>query len=327
MKVACATVLICTYNRAKLLAETLAAMQRLKLPSDCAVEIVVVDNNSTDETKEIAEGASQGPIPILYLREPRQGKSFALNTGLSHARGDLLALTDDDVLPAEDWLYRIVGDFRERDVTFVFGKVLPRWAQLPPPELLVPAAQSIWGPLAIVDYGDTPEPYLPTSTGQRLPIGANLAIARSAIVSIGGWRTDLGKVNNTLIAGEDHEIFMRLRRQGLYAGFYDPSIIVRHYVPAARLTRRYFRQWFFWNGKTYALMLADLYPEVDMSRVPRIGGVPRFLYRQGLVQATRWLKSLGRNDALAVLIEELRTIQYAGIFAECWRRRLQHRQA
>jgi glycosyltransferase involved in cell wall biosynthesis len=302
-------------------------MQRLAQPPDCFVEIIVVDNNSADETRSVVDEASRGPVPIVYLQEPRQGKSFALNTGLSHARGDLLALTDDDVIPNEDWLERIVSQFREREVTFVFGKVLPRWAQLPPPELLVPAAQSIWGPLAIVDYGDAPEPYLPTSTGQRLPIGANLAIVRSAIVSIGGWRTDLGKVNNSLIAGEDHEIFMRLRRHGLYAGFYDPSIIVRHYVPAARLTRRYFRRWFFWNGKTYALMLADLYPEVDMSRVPRIGGVPRFLYRQGLAQAARWMKCVGRNDALAVLIEELRTIQYLGIFAECWRRRLQQREA
>src|SRR5690606_11085 len=133
------------------------------------------------------------------------------------AHGDVLALTDDDVLPDRTWLARIVTAFRTRDITFVFGKVLPRWGGVPPPELLTATAQDIWGPLAIVDYGDVPQDYVPHSTGQRLPIGANLAFSRTALLTIGGWRTDLGKVDNTLISGEDHEIFMRLRRFGLYA--------------------------------------------------------------------------------------------------------------
>src|SRR6185503_20045692 len=112
-----------------------------------------------------------------------------------------------------------------------------------------------WGPLALVDYGDAPTDYTADNTGQRLPIGANLSFARDAIVRIGGWRTDLGKVNNTLISGEDHEIFQRLRRAGLYAGFYYPQATVLHFVPASRVTRRYFRRWFYWHGKTQALML------------------------------------------------------------------------
>src|SRR5439155_3723884 len=160
-----------------------------------------------------------------------------------------------------------------------------------PPELLTVRAQDIWGPLAIVDYGDTPVVYSAERTDQRLPIGANLAFARHALAAIGGWRTDLGKVNNTLISGEDHEIFLRLRRHGLYSGYYDPKIWVRHYVPASRLTRQYFRRWFYWSGKTHALMLDELYPELNMAEVPRIGGIPRFACRQGLAQAARYVTS------------------------------------
>ena len=208
--------------------------------------------------------------------------------------------------------------FRRRDVTFVCGKVLPRWGALPAPELLTPKAQDLWGPLAIVDYGDEPIVYFPSSPGERLPIGANLAFSRQALLTIGGWRTDLGKVNNSLISGEDHEIFMRLKRFHLYSGQYEPDITVRHLVPAARLTRAYFRRWFFWHGKTQALMLDDLYPEVDMKRVPRILGVPRFLYRQSAEQTWRWLRSLGHADALHVLTEELRTIERLGVLHECW---------
>jgi glycosyltransferase involved in cell wall biosynthesis len=328
MTITTISVLICTYNRASLLRETLAALQAQEPPADCNVEIIVVDNNSTDNTPAVvAESAADGTFPIVSLREPRQGKSFALNTGLAHASGEVLALTDDDVLPGPRWLRRIVEHFRPRDVAFVFGKVLPRWGRTPPPELLTAQAQAIWGPLAIVDYGDTPADYLPDSCSQRLPVGANLAFARSALVTIGGWRTDLGKVNNTLVSGEDHEIFMRLRRFGLYAGYYDPQLTVRHFVPAGRLTRAYFRRWFFWHGKTQALMLDDLYPELDMTAVPRIAGVPRFAYRQAAQQFWRWLRTVGNSDAVNTLAQELSLIEYAGLFAQCWRQALTPQRA
>jgi cellulose synthase/poly-beta-1,6-N-acetylglucosamine synthase-like glycosyltransferase len=256
------------------------------------------------------------------LKESRQGKSFGLNTALQHTSADVLALTDDDVLPSRDWLERIVEDFRAREVTFVFGKVLPRWGGVPPPHLLSDEAQGIWGPLALVDYGDAAAIYGTDKTGQRLPIGANLAFSRLALLTVGGWRNDLGKVNNTLISGEDHEIFMRLRRCGLYVGYYDPQLTVRHFVPAERLTRWYFRRWFFWNGKTHALMLDDLYPELDLSKVPHVAGVPRFAYREALRQCGRWVRARARSNTLAAQIEELRVIQYAGLFSECWRRSL-----
>jgi glycosyltransferase involved in cell wall biosynthesis len=322
MIVSFVSVIVCTYDRAHHLRETLRAMSQLDVPAECRVEIVVVDNNSTDNTPAVvAEASRWTPFDVVYLQERQQGKSFALNSALAHARGDVLALTDDDVLPAKDWLKRIVEDFRGHDITFAFGKVLPRWGVMPPPELLSRRAQDIWGPLAIVDYGDIAERYRADRTGQRLPIGANVAFAAAAIKSIGGWRTDLGKVNNTLIAGEDHEVFMRLRRAGLYSGYYDPAITVRHYVPPSRLTRKYFRKWFFWHGKTQAVMLDELYHlNLDMTRVPRVAGVPRFLYRQGLQQLRRWLGVIGRRDSLEVLIEELRLLQFVGLFVEGWRR-------
>jgi glycosyltransferase involved in cell wall biosynthesis len=297
MKVDRATVLVCTYNRAPHLRQTLQAMLAMDEVPGCGVDIIVVDNNSTDNTPAVVAEAARDPrIQVTYLREPRQGKSFALNRGLADARSDIVALTDDDVLPSTDWLARIVADFRAHDVTFVFGKVLPRWGRVPPPELLTRRAQDVWGPLAIVDYGDDPVAYVEESTGQRLPVGANLAFARAALTKVGGWRTDLGKVNNTLISGEDHEIFMRLRRFGLYAGYYDPRVTVRHYV-----------------------MLGDLYPTLDLAHVPTVAGVPRFLYRQAFQQLCKWLRQLGGNDALGSLIEELRMLQFAGLFVERWR--------
>ena len=80
MRVSAVTILICTYNRAALLRETLAALQSMSVPLDCSVEILIVDNNSTDTTpRVVSESARSGPLPVVYLREKRQGKSFALN--------------------------------------------------------------------------------------------------------------------------------------------------------------------------------------------------------------------------------------------------------
>jgi glycosyltransferase involved in cell wall biosynthesis len=319
------SVLICTYNRAELLEQTLEALARAHTPARCAVEIVVVDNNSTDETAAVVRRAAMAaPWPVQYVREQQQGKSFALNTGLSVAQGDVIALTDDDVIPSADWLVRILSNFRAADgVVFVFGKVLPRWAVSPPPELLTVRARDIWGPLALVDYGDETIRYDAGTFGtRRLPIGANLAIRRDAIERIGGWRTDLGKVDNTLIAGEDHELCVRLFRAGLYSGVYDPAVWVRHLVPASRLTRRYFRRWFYWHGRTMARMADAVYLDLDLTRVPSIAGVPRFVYREFLQQGRRWLGRVGRSDGLALLIEEVLLVEYVGFFSEIWRSRM-----
>jgi glycosyltransferase involved in cell wall biosynthesis len=317
------SVLICTYNRARLLEQTLEALALAAAPDGCAVEIVVVDNNSSDDTIDVVRrAAATGPLPVRYVLERQQGKSFGLNRGLSVTQGDVIALTDDDVLPAADWLVRIVANFRAEEVVFVFGKVLPRWETPPPPEMLTRRARDIWGPLALIDYGDDPVRYDAGSFGrQRLPIGANLAIRRDAVERVGGWRTDLGKVDNTLIAGEDHELCVRMYRAGLYSGIYDPSVEVRHLVPASRMRRDYFRRWFYWHGRTMARMADAVYLDLDLTRVPSVFGVPRFLYREFLQQIGRWLRRVGRADALALLVEEVMLVEYVGFFAESCRRR------
>ena len=323
------SVLICTHNRAELLGQTLETLSRGFIPDGCAVEIVVVDNNSSDDTPGVVRrAAASSPFPVRYVHERQQGKSFALNAGLSVSQGDIVALTDDDVLPSPDWLERIISNFRTADdIVFVFGKVLPRWAVVPPPEMLTVRARDIWGPLALVDYGDEVIRYDAATFGtRRLPVGANLAIRREAIERVGGWRTDLGKVDNTLIAGEDHELCVRLFLAGLYSGVYDPGVSVRHLVPASRLTRRYFRRWFYWHGRTMARMPDAVYLDLDLSRVPSIAGVPRFVYREFLQQCWRWMGRVGRSDGLALLIEEVKLVEYGGFFSEVWRGRMAFRR-
>jgi glucosyl-dolichyl phosphate glucuronosyltransferase len=315
------SVIICTYNRAELLRQTLTALRACSAPEACDVDIIVIDNNSTDHTAAVVRQAARQPgLPIRHEAERRQGKSYALNRALQMTNSDILALTDDDVLPAADWLTRMVAAFRREPLVFVFGKVLPRWAVLPPPELLPRRARDIWGPLALIDYGDEPVRYTTDQfRKRRLPIGANLAVRREAVERVGGWRTDLGRVDNSLVCGEDRELSVRLFKAGIYEGLYDPQLSVRHYVPTARMTRQYFRRWFFWHGRTAARMADSFFIDLDLKRVPRVAGVPRFIYRELLFQARRWFGAVLQGDALEVLIQELLVIQHLGFLVECWR--------
>jgi glycosyltransferase involved in cell wall biosynthesis len=317
------SIIICTYNRADHLRDTLAHIRDL-VTTGLTVEAIVVDNNSTDGTAGvISQAAAASPFEIRHASEPRQGKSFALNRALEMARGDILALTDDDVWPKRDWLLRIAAAFDSRPIVFTCGKVLPRWERPPRQPLEDALAPDVWGPLALVDYGDQAITYNPDGTGLRYPIGANVAIRRDAVVRIGGWRTDLGKVNNSLISGEDHEVFWRLRQHGLFAGWYDPLNVVEHFVPASRMRYGYFWRWFYWNGKTEARMAETLFQELDLSRVPLVAGTPRFLYRQLLTQAGHWLSIRARGSRRAAFVEEMRTVYWLGFIAQCWSWRLQ----
>jgi glycosyltransferase involved in cell wall biosynthesis len=290
------SVLICTFNRAGRLARTLECFRRTADDRDYDIEVIVIDNNSTDATATVVANAGRGStIPIRYDFERRQGKGFALNRGLMLARGDVIALTDDDVDPEPDWIDRIVHLFRTYDVVFVGGKILPIWETAPPTWLTAPRARDLWGPLALSDFGDDlffyrDDPHVPNR-----PIGANMAVRREVLQRVGGWRADLGKVDNTLIPGEDREIYFRLHAAGEYRGLYDPHLIVHHDVPSSRVRCRYFVRWFFAAGRARARMAEDLYPEVDFDRVPGVAGIPRFFYRELASRALELLRTAGRD--------------------------------
>src|SRR5690606_33338417 len=97
------SVLICTYNRARLLTHTLESLRRIHTARPW--DVLVVDNNSTDDTAAVVRACAPGyPVPLRYAFEGRQGKSHALNTGIGAIESELIAFTDDDVRVAPGWL-------------------------------------------------------------------------------------------------------------------------------------------------------------------------------------------------------------------------------
>lgn len=269
------SVVICTYNRAAdvaLVLDDLAAQAGL---GPMRWEVIVVDNNSTDATREAVESRMTGfPVPLRYVLEPAQGKSLALNRGIAEATGATLAFTDDDVRIPPAWLASILGPFADPACMGVAGAVLPRWVSPPPPWVSDAEPYRMMG--AIVRYWQGTE----ACEAPVPPIGANCAWRRSVFARFGGYRTDLGPGGATAPLGEDTEFGLRVMTQGERVR-YEPAALLYHPVSAARLTRRYFVDWYYQSGRVQSL-------RAESGASARIAGVPRYLFRELAGTAVRW---------------------------------------
>ena len=302
------SIVIATRNRQRLLAETLDGLLQLRWPKD-RVEIIVADNGSTDATAAVVESASAAASAprTRYLYVPQRGKSYAVNAALSVAVGDIIALTDDDVLPEAGWLQHLCAAFEETGVDFVAGRIFPRWETPPPPWM----SRALYGVLAIPDNGETRLEIAPHTT-RVVPIGANMAVRALVVARIGGLRTDLGKLEGTLRTGEDHEFFLRMLAAG-YRGVYEPRAIVHHWVGRERLEPNYFRRWFYQNGRDVARLEA-----AHPAPVRRLLGVPRYLWRDGIGHGWTALRGALTGNAAARLRGEVRLRWLAGYLREAW---------
>jgi len=306
-----ATVLICTYNRADLLADTLDSLARNRT-SAVRWDVIVVDNNSADQTRQVVTSRIHDyPVTLRYIFEPRQGKSIALNTGLAATDASLIVFTDDDVRVTAEWVEASCRPMLDDPtIDYTGGPVMPLWEQACPP-WLDQTRPDLWGTLAILDYGQTPFIF---EERRRVPLGANMAVRRLLIDRIGGFDPDLGRRGNSLLGQEQAEFFCRSREAGA-RGLYVPAMGLQHHVPAKRLTRAYFRRWWFWKGVSKS-RLEQRHPVtemgIDLSHVPRVLGVPRFLFGSALRDLGGWMRALLTLDATERVRREMMLCYFAG---------------
>lgn len=313
-----ATVLICTYNRAALLADTLDSLAMLRPGAGLAWDVLVVDNNSTDRTRDVVE-SRQGsfPVALRYLFEPVQGKSTALNTGIIASRARIIVFTDDDVRTPPGWLSAAVEPlFARADIDYTGGPVRPIWAR--PRPAWLDERGNLGGTIAVKDHGPAPFVF---EEMRKTPLGVNLAVRRSLIERIGGFRPDLGRKGQSLLGQEQADFFFRSRRAGA-RGLYVPGMVLSHFVPAERLTRRYFRRWWYWKGVSHARIhgihgTTEL--GLDLSSISRIAGVPRFVFGDARTNLVGWLRALASGDLPARAERGLMLAYFAGYCRESWR--------
>lgn len=242
-----ASVIIPTYNRADLLARTLAGVLDQKIDSS-AYEIIVVDNNSTDNTRAVVESLqSKHGDRIRYAFESTNGLVYGRHTGAREASSEILVFADDDIIASQGWIKAILDSFSNPEVSLVGGKVLPEWETSPPDWIADFWEQDEYGSwnmyLSLIDLGNS-EKVIPAN----LVFGCNFAIRKNALIECGGFHPDSfpGKMIRWRGDGEAG-LALALARKG-YKTVYNPDACIKHVVPESRLSARYFCKRAFAEG-------------------------------------------------------------------------------
>ena len=240
------SVILATYNRQAYLRGVLESIAASEVPEAVKWEILVVDNNSTDQTREVAEELSaQHPGRIRYVREPRLGKSYALNTGIRESTADVLVFVDDDVTVEPRWLWNLTKPLADGRCAGIGGRTLLSERFTPPPWMAMEGPYRLEFVLApMFDFGDEPRKL------EVPPYGANMAYRREMFEKYGVFRTDLGPSPDPEIPrpNEDTEFGRRLLAAGEQLR-YEPSAVVHHPVHKNRLDKAYFLAWWFDFGR------------------------------------------------------------------------------
>lgn len=265
------SVIVCTYNRAHNLPRCLGALANMHGTQEIAWEVLVVDNNSSDETPGMVQRlAGELPIEIRYTREAQQGLNYARNRGIRESRGRFFAYVDDDIAVGADWLAALYGNFMANDADAVGGRIhldpgvkLPKWIQ----------DDETKGFLGYQDYGDEP---FRMDGKRRYPYGGNMAFNRRVVDRIGYFnpllgRKGEGRKRSELFKGAETDYFHRLTDAGEARIFYEPRAIVYHQVQPFQLTKKYFRT--IHSNAGYQRAYYD-----DQEFPHTIFGVPRYYY-------------------------------------------------
>jgi glycosyltransferase involved in cell wall biosynthesis len=277
------TVAICTWNRASSLAATLESCTALDPGGAGAWELLLIDNNSTDATPDVA--ARYGDrLPLRYVFESRQGLSNARNRAITEAAGGVVLWTDDDVLVGRRWLAAYADAVRLFPDAAFFGGPIEAEFAVPPPDWLRDNLDLFQDSLALRHLGTENKPILQLAD---TPNGANMAMRREALRQH-LFDPTLGRIGAALLGGEEKALFERFLTAGL-TGMWIGGAPVRHVIPPERMTLDYVRAYFQGIGRTKMLRL----PAADQEHLAR----KLLAWRWRLLGEKLRLRFLRRGDA------------------------------
>lgn len=232
------SLVVCTFNRARLLASALASLEAQTAPAG-QYEIIVVDNNSTDDTQGVVDGAARCATNLRLVREPQQGLSHARNRGWRAARAPYVAYLDDDATMPPGWV-KAALDVIDDVAPDVFGgpyhasytEGKPRWFD---------------DAYASLTFGNKPRVL---ARGEYLS-GSNIVIRRDLLGRLRGFDTKLGMQGRALAYGEEPDLINRVR-QALPGAvvYYDPALYIHHLVHPDKMTLRWMARYQFSVGRS-----------------------------------------------------------------------------
>lgn len=294
------SIIICTYNRSENLKECFDCLASQEITHGFSWEVILVDNNSSDQTKEYTKNYEKNCNFLLrYDFELKQGLSHARNHGIKTSNGDILIFIDDDIRVSIQWLQSIYNTFKAHQCDAVGGRIhiesesnLPKWIK-----------PDMYGFLGHQDFGNTPHQM---DGYAEFPFGGNMAIHRSVFEKIGLFNTELGRKGTglkkeELFKGEETEFFERLAYvNGTF--YYEPKALVMHKILAHQL-----KPSFFLILHNNAGILESSKDKKQYTRT--LKGVPLFVFLQFIQSIKKYLQRSIKKKSL-YSVRQLMNIAY-----------------
>ena len=230
------TLIICTYNREKYIGPLLDSIAKNDYPTT-DYEIVLVDNNCTDNTRGVCEqfATTHPEIAFRYVVEPEQGLSAARNKGIKEAKGEIIIYVDDDALVDKDYIRNYAEYFASHPETMAAGGPIEPLYETEEPKWMSPYTKALL--TAWMNYGDKVREY----PNGRYPGGGNAAYRKVVFDQVGLFNTELGRKGSALLASEEKDIFDKMRALGMQV-LYLPTPILHHIIPQTKLEEDYFNR-------------------------------------------------------------------------------------
>lgn len=259
------SICICTFNRERLLRQTLSRVAAATVPDGISLEVVVVDNNSSDGTARVIEEAGRS-LPIRGVLEMTPGIAAARNAAVRAAGGEALLWLDDDVLIEQDWIERYVVALHANPGVSLFGGPVRPHFEGTPPSWVIELLPEIGQAYALREF----PPGRVDIDANHLPYGANFG-TRRAIHDQLGFDTALGRIGaDGGCLSEESTFFAAALNMG-FKGLWMPDCPVRHVITVERQSVKYLRRYYRLAGAT---------PGTVPPGAALLFGRPRWLWRE-----------------------------------------------
>jgi len=235
---------------------------RLHCPEGDKWELLVVNNNCMDNTREVV-ASYEAHLPLRLLFEPKQGLSHARNLAIQEAQGDVILWTDDDVLVDEKWMLEYTAGIQRHPNAAFFGGPVEPWFEATPPKWIKENLEIFATAFAYHNLGFEEQKLIQV---QDLPFGANMAVRKKAYNGV-RYDPSLGRIGAMIISGEETQIFKHFLSSGL-SGVWLPKAHVKHFVSKERLTRKYLSS--YYQGYGRMLVRIENFSEQNLIRISRV---------------------------------------------------------
>lgn len=233
------SIAIPTYNGGQRLAAVLECLRWQLNTHELSWEVIVVDNNSTDNTAEVIQNYQREwrkDTPLRYAFEPQQGAAYARQTAITLAASPLIGFLDDDTLPGMTWLisaYRFAQEYPQAGV--IASRIRGSFETTPPENF-----ERIAALLALTERGSKPMMYAPHK--KVIPPSAGMVVRRQAwIDNVPETLVLTGRTGTSMLTGEDTESILHIQQAG-WEVWYNPRMRLQHQIPSTRLTRQYLQK-------------------------------------------------------------------------------------